>query len=263
MISRVGSIEMAYDDVGEGPPIVFLHGFPHNRSLWLPQLSALAGTCRCIAPDLRGFGDSTVSGPWTMTQYAQDVVGLLDVLNIPKVVVCGLSMGGYVAFELWRRAPDRIQGLILADTKATADNAEAKSKRLAMIDVVKQSGSGAVADAQITGMVGKSSRERNPGMVEDLRQMMSSAPADGVAGALHALMERPDSTQTLASISVPTLIIVGEEDALTPPKESRAMGEQIRGSSVQVIESAGHVSNLERPAAFNHLLNEFMERINS
>ena len=263
MIARVGSIDIAYDEVGDGLPIVFLHGFPHTRSLWLPQLSALAGMCRCIAPDLRGFGESTVAGPWTMTQFADDVVGLMDELEIPNAVICGLSMGGYIAFEIWRRAPQRVRALVLADTKATADNEEAKRKRQAMIELVNKGGSGAVADAQITGMVGKSTRERNPDLVEDLRRMMASASADGVAGALHALMSRPDSTKTLASITVPTLIIVGDEDALTPPKESRAMAEEIRGSSVQVIEHAGHVSNLERPAAFNHLLTEFAERIES
>lgn len=261
MRARVGSIDIAYDDVGSGPPVVFLHGFPHNRALWLPQLSALAGTYRCIAPDLRGFGDSTAAGPWTMTQFAEDVVGLLDVLEIPAAAICGLSMGGYIAFEMWRRHPERVHALVLADTKATADSEQARAKRLDAINLVNQSGSGAIADAQIAGMVGKSTRERNPGLVDDLRRMMASAPADGVAGALHALMARPDSTPTLSTITVPTLIIVGDEDALTPPKEARAMGEQIRGSTVEEIEGAGHVSNLERPAAFNHLLNEFLERI--
>ena len=261
MITRVGGIDVGFDDIGSGEPVVFLHGFPHNRTLWAPQLSALAGRCRCIAPDLRGFGESTAARPWTMSQYAQDVLGLLDTLEVRNAVICGLSMGGYIAFELWRQAPDRVRALVLADTKATADDAAARQKRLSAIQLVNSSGSGAVADAQITGMVGKSTRERNPGVVEALHSMMASASADSVAGALHALMERPDSRGTLSTITVPTLIIVGEEDALTPPKEARAMAEEIKGSSLQIIESAGHASNLERPAAFNQLLNEFLDRI--
>ena len=263
MIARVGAIDMGYDDVGSGEPIVFLHGFPHNRTLWAPQLSALAGRCRCIAPDLRGFGESTAAGPWTMSQYASDVIGLLDTLEVPNAVICGLSMGGYIAFELWRQSPDRVRALILADTKAGADDAAARAKRQSAIQLVNSSGSGAVADAQISGMVGKSTRDRNPGVVDTLQSMMASAPADGVAGALHALMERPDSRGTLTSITVPTLIVVGDEDVLTPPKEARAMAEEIRGSSLQVIETAGHASNLERPAAFNQLVLEFLDRLDS
>ena len=261
MIDRIGSIDVGYEDIGSGLPVVFLHGFPHNRTLWAPQLSALAGRCRCIAPDLRGFGESTPTGPWTMSQYADDVVGLFDLLGISTAVVCGLSMGGYIAFELWRRYPERVRALVLADTKPAADNAETRAKRLAAVSLVNESGTGAFADAQLTGMVGKSTRERNPGLVAHLRYMMTAAPMEGVSGALHALMERPDSTGTISSISVPTLIVVGDEDALTPPKEARGMADQIRGSSLQVIEGAGHVSNLERPAAFNQVLSEFLDRI--
>lgn len=261
MIASVDGIDIGYDDIGTGTPIVFLHGFPHNRTLWAPQLSALAGRCRCIAPDLRGFGESGVAGPWTVSRHADDVAGLLDHLEIPKAVIVGLSMGGYIAFEMMRRHRGRVRALVLADTKQGADNTEARSKRTAMMDLANSGGAGAIADAQLTGMVGKSTRERNPEVAEGLRRMMASAGVPGILGGLHALMERPDSTSTVSQIDVPTLIIVGEEDVLTPPKEAKLMAKAIRGSTIEIIEQAGHASNYERPAAFNHLLNEFIARI--
>ena len=263
MIAAVDEIEIGYDDVGNGTPVVFIHGFPHNRTLWAPQLSALAGQCRCIALDLRGFGESSAVGPWTVSRHADDVAGLLDQLKIPSAVIVGLSMGGYIAFEMVRRHRGRVRALVLADTKQGADNAEAKSKRLAMMEVAKSGGAGAIADAQLTGMVGKSTRERNPQVADELHRMMASASVPGILGALHALMERPDSTDTAADIDVPTMIIVGAEDVLTPPKEAKAMAKAIRGSTIDVIDQAGHVSNFERPAAFNHLLTEFLARIDN
>ena len=263
MIARIGDIDIGYDDVGNGTAVVFLHGFPHNRTLWAPQLSALAGQYRCIAPDLRGFGESGVTGPWTMSRHADDVVGLLDELNVPKAIFVGLSMGGYILFEMMRRHRDRVRGLVLADTKQSADNDEARTKRRAMMDLARSGGADAVADAQITGMVGKSTRERNPEVADGLRRMMASASVEGILGGLQALMERPDSTSTVSQIDVPTLIIVGEEDVLTPPKEAKLMAAAIRNSAIEIIEQAGHASNYERPAAFNHLLNEFMARVDN
>jgi pimeloyl-ACP methyl ester carboxylesterase len=249
---------IAYDAVGAGVPIVFIHGFPHNRTLWAPQLGALLTRARCVAPDLRGFGESEVRGPYSMQQYADDVAGMLDRLQIDRAVIAGLSMGGYVAFELWRRHSKRIRGLILADTRAGGDGDEAKAKRREMIALARSRGSEAIADAQLAGMVGKTSRERCPDRVEGVRAMMAAAPVEGIVGALEAMMERPDSTPTLATIDVPTLIIVGDEDVLTPPSEARAMQEQIAGSRLEVLAGAGHVSNVERPAAFNHVVSEFL-----
>lgn len=253
---------VAYDEVGSGVPVVFLHGFPHNRSLWAPQTGALVEHARCIAPDLRGFGESGREGPYSMEQYASDVVELLDSLGINEAVIAGLSMGGYVAFALWRANPERIRGLVLADTRAGADSAEGRAKRLALIALAREGGPGAVAKAQITGMVGSTTRAQNASLVEGLQQMLASAPMEGIVGGLQAMMERPDSTDLLPTIDVPTLIIVGEEDALTPVKESRAMHAAIRGSTLEIIPAAGHVSNLERPAAFNHVLGEFLGALN-
>ena len=257
---RAGEIELAYDDVGTGVPVVLLHGFPHNRTLWAPQLRELSGCCRLIAPDLRGCGESTVAPPYSMDQYADDVARLLDVLGIDRAVVGGVSMGGYITLALWRRHRDRLRGLILIDTRAGADTDEGRAKRREMIGTVRARGSAAAAEAMIDVMLGKTTRERQPGLVEFMRAMMAAAPADGVIGALGALMTRPDSSPTLATIDVPTLIVVGDEDTLTPPRESEAIHVAIAGSRLAVLPGAGHVSNVEQPMAFNQVVSDFLRR---
>jgi pimeloyl-ACP methyl ester carboxylesterase len=258
VLVSVGDIECGYDDVGAGLPVVWVHGFPHHRKLWAPQLRALAGQCRCIAPDLRGFGESSVQPPYSMDQYADDVARLLDALDVPRAVIGGLSMGGYVGFALWRRHRDRVRAFILADTRAGADDDQAKMKRGDMIAVARERGAEAVAETMITGMVGKTTRAKQPDIVRTVRTMLASAPVDGIVGALDAMRSRPDSSELLPTIDVPTLIVVGEEDVLTPPREAMAMHAAIEGSRLEVIPRAGHVSNIERPAAFNHVVSDFL-----
>ena len=258
MIALCDGVEIGYDDVGTGVPVAFLHGFPHNRTLWAPQVSALVDRARCLAPDLRGFGESSKHGPFTVDQYADDVAMLLRGLGIERAVVVGLSMGGYVAFSLWRRHRSLVRGLVLADTRAGADTDETRSKRRALIDVARTRGAGAVADGQITGMLGKTTREKRPALIDEVHRMLESAPVEGIVGALEAMMARVDSTDTLATIDVPTLVVVGDEDVLTPPGEAEILHAAIRGSRLEVIAHAGHVSNMERPAAFNHVITEFL-----
>lgn len=249
---------LAHGDVGRGLPVVLLHAFPLNRSMWEPQIAALFGECRCIVPDLRGFGDSPQGGPYTMDRYADDVAALLDALQIEQAVVAGLSMGGYVAFALLRRHRKRIRALVLSDTRATADTPEAAQKRLDLIEVARTQGVDAVADRQLSGLVGKSTREKQPDLVERIRSIILRSSVEGIVGALDAMRTRLDSTPLLAGIDVPTLILVGEEDAVTPAKEARAMHEAIPKSRLEVIPEAGHLSNLERPAAFNRALSDFV-----
>lgn len=258
MIALCDGVEIAYDDVGSGKPVLFIHGFPHKRTLWAPQLGALVDRARCIAPDLRGFGESSRSGPYSIDQYADDVAMLLRTLGVERAVVTGLSMGGYIAFALWRRHRPLVRALVLADTRAGADSEETLAKRHALVEVARTRGSGAVADAQITGMIGKTTREKRPRLIDEVHRMLESAPVDGIVGALEAMMARPDSTATLATIDVPTLVVVGNEDVLTPVSEAELLHAAIRGSRLEVIDGAGHVSNLERPAAFNHVLSEFL-----
>ncbi|MBK6490106.1 MAG: alpha/beta fold hydrolase [Gemmatimonadetes bacterium] len=261
MIALCGDIEIGYDDVGKGEAVLFLHGFPHNRTLWATQLSALFDRARCIAPDLRGFGDSTVTAPYSVDQYADDMAALLDTLRIERAVVCGLSMGGYVALALWRRHRARVRGLILMDTRADGDSPAGRVRRDEMIVLARAKGSGGVADAMITGMVGKQTREKCPEVVDAVHRMLESAPLDGVVGALEARRDRPDATGSLGSIDVPTLIIVGEDDVLTPPSEAALLHAGIRGSRLEVIARAGHVANVERPAAVNHVVSEYLAEL--
>ncbi len=258
MITFANGRAIGYDDVGSGVPVLFLHGFPHNRALWAPQLGALAVPARTICMDLRGFGESEPGDHDGVDGYADDAAVLLDVLGIDRVVLAGLSMGGYASFAFWRRHRDRVRALVLCDTRATADNDTSRAARVEMQAMAIERGSSAVANQMIAGMIGKTTREKNPELADELHRMMSLAPVIGVVGALNALMTRPDSTPTLATIDVPTLIVVGDEDVLTPPKDARAMHLAISGSRLEVIAGAGHVSNLERPATFNHVLSEFL-----
>jgi 3-oxoadipate enol-lactonase len=258
VILRAGDISVGYDDVGAGLPVVFLHGFPHNRSLWAPQLHGLSVPCRTLAFDLRGFGESSVLAPFSMDQYADDIAAALITLDTGPAVIAGLSMGGYIALAFWRRHPGLVRALILSDTRAGADDAAGVDKRKAMIEVARREGAGVIADQLIDGMLGKTTREKHPDLVQAMHAMLASAPVEGIIGALQAMYERPDSTATLATITVPTLVIVGDEDALTPPKEARALHTAIAGSRLEVIVGAGHASNIERPAAWNHVASDFL-----
>jgi pimeloyl-ACP methyl ester carboxylesterase len=252
---------LTHDDAGSGTPLVLLHGFPMDRGLWAPQRRALSRRARVIVPDLRGFGASAGAPPVTMDGHADDVAALLDVLGIEQAVVGGMSMGGYVAFAFWRRHRARVRALILSDTRAGADGEEGKAKRREMIASAKSGGAAAVADAMMPGIIGKSTRAKRPEIVREMRAMLDRAPVPGLVAALQAMMDRLDSTPTLATIDVPTLIVVGEEDVLTPPKESEAMHAAVRGSRLEIVPKAGHASNFERPSAYNHLAAEFLDTV--
>jgi pimeloyl-ACP methyl ester carboxylesterase len=261
MIALLPDIAVGYDDNGTGVPVVFIHGFPHNRTLWAAQLRGLSGQARCVSVDLRGFGETTAAAPWTVDQFADDVVGLLDLLRIDRAVVAGLSMGGYVALATWRRHVARVRGLVLANTRAGADSAEGKERRRSLVALAKEQGPGAVVDAMAPGMIGKTTRAKNPEVVNVVQRMMMSTKVEGVVGGLQAMMERADSTPTLETIDVPTLIITGDEDAIIPVEEARALHGAVRGSRLEIIGGAGHLSNVERPAAFNHVVAEFLARL--
>lgn len=239
--------------------MLFLHAFPLHRRMWSPQLTALAGRARCIALDHRGFGESNAVPPFTMDRYADDAIELLDVLEIREpVVVCGLSMGGYIAFALWRRHAERVRALILADTRPSADSSEGRRNREALIALARDKGSAAVAELQASTLLSKRTVARSPELLEDVRSMIAAQKPEAIIGATEAMLGRPDSTMTLGMITVPTLIVVGSDDTVTPPSDAEGMQRAIRDSRLERIPNAGHLSNLERPAAFNAVVTEFL-----
>jgi pimeloyl-ACP methyl ester carboxylesterase len=258
VITLVGDTEIAFDDIGSGIAVVLLHAFPLSRTMWEPQVGALVAECRCIPIDFRGFGESPHAPPYSMDRYADDVVGVLDSLQIEQAVVVGLSMGGYVAFALWRRHRQRVRGLVLADTRSGADTPEGAARRRHMIELAGTQGSIAVANAQIAALMGATTRERRPDIYDAVHRTIAQAPVDGIVGALEAMLARPDSTPLLPTITVPTMIIVGEEDTITPVAEARALQSGISGSRLEILSQAGHLSSLERPAAFNAVVTEFL-----
>lgn len=258
MYRRLDSVRIAFDKAGSGEPVLFLHGFPHSRAIWEPQLSGLACNVCCIAPDLRGFGESEARGPYTIEQYADDAAALLEAEGATRAVVVGLSMGGYIALAMWQRHPERIKGLVLADTRANADDALARERRMHLMELARREGSAAVAEVLLPSMVAPGTRARHPELVESLRRIMAAAPVAGVCGALEAMLARPDATALLPRIAVPVLVVVGEEDSITPPSEALRMATALPRGRLEVISGAGHVSAYERPAAFNRLLCEFI-----
>jgi pimeloyl-ACP methyl ester carboxylesterase len=252
---------LAYTDEGEGAPVLFIHAFPFDRHLWGAQCDTLRARYRVIAPDLRGFGASPGPAPRSLDEHADDLARLLDALGVARAAVCGLSLGGYVAFALWRRHRDRIAALALADTRATADTPATRERRRHLIELARAEGVLPVADAQVTSSLGATTRRTHPALVHRVRDMMVAASSVGaIVGTLDAMMARPDSTALLGDIDVPTTVIVGDEDAITPVKEMRAMASAIRGAELHVVEQAGHLSCIEQPTTFNDVLGAFLER---
>lgn len=258
-ITRVDDIQLAYTDVGLGMPVVLLHGYPFNRTLWTEQVSALSNRYRVITPDLRGLGESdAVSGAATMTRMAQDVAGLLDQLEISRAVVGGLSMGGYVALAFYKQFPSRVRALILADTRAQADNEEGKQKRYQQAEKALAEGMAGIADSMLPKLLTPETVSKRPEVVKRVRDMMLKTKPEGAAGALLGMAERDDQTALLAQIACPALILVGREDPITPVVDSEKMQLAIPGSRLVVIENASHVSNLERTEQFNEELVRFL-----
>jgi len=239
--------------------LVLLHAFPLNARMWEGQLELADGGWRVIAPQLRGVDGAAADPPAvSMDDYAGDVIDLLDALHIQTAVIGGLSLGGYVAFAILRHAARYVQGLILADTRPEADTPDGLEGRKRLLQLVEQDGPAAVADDMLPKLLGETTRRTRPEVVARFRSLVLASSTDAIAAAIRVLMTRPDSTPLLASIHVPTLIVVGEEDAVTPPVLSEQMHRSIHGSELTVIAGAGHLSNLEQPAGFNAALARFL-----
>ena len=219
---------------------------------------------RLITPDLRGCGGSTELDSLSalaMTDFADDVVGLLEELSVARAVIGGLSMGGYAALALLQGAPQIIEALVLADTRATADSPEGRANRRNMLAVVDREGASGVAREMMPKLLGKTTREANPGIEAQVRRLIKQQSPVAIRGAIHRMMHRPDSTALLPQVTVPTLVIVGEEDELTPPEDSRRIAEAVPGATLVTIPGAGHLSNLEQPDAFNAALTAFLAKL--
>jgi 3-oxoadipate enol-lactonase len=263
-VARVRGIEIVYTDEGAGAPILMLHGFPFNRTMWGEQAESLRGAWRVVAPDLRGQGETSVTdAPATMEEFADDLAALLDELNIERAVIAGLSMGGYVALAFVRKYPERVRALVLADTRSQADTDEARHTREVNAQRVLKDGMSGIVDAMLPKLLAQETREYKPETVERVREMMQGTDPHGAAAALRGMALRRDQTDLLPEISVPTLIIVGSEDSITPPVDAEAMHAKIRGSRFVLIEGAGHMSNIERPHEFNRALEEFLSSLKS
>ena len=256
----VASGSLSVVEAGEGSPIVFLHAFPLSSRMWAPQLSAVPEGWRAIAPDLRGFGRSPRGGDPArdVRAHAADVLALIDALGLPAPVLAGLSMGGYVAFECWRQRPSAIRALVLADTRAEADSDEASGRRRSMQALAGREGVGAVVDAMLPGLLGASTHTGDPHLAVDVRSWALEASPEGVIDGLETLRTRPDSRPTLPTITCPTLVVVGAEDTLTPPDLARVIADGITGSRLVEIPGAGHLANVEAPAAFNAALADWL-----
>jgi 3-oxoadipate enol-lactonase len=254
---------MAFQDSCDKPTLLLIHGFPLNSSMWSPQLDDLANFVRVIAPDLRGHGQSdAIAGPYSMELLADDCADLLAHLNVATpFVVCGLSMGGYIALEFYRRYGEHVAGLILTATRAGADSAEGKANRDKMAEMAKREGVTAVADAMLPKLLSPANFADDKELVEFARQMMEGASLEGVVGALAAMRDRPDSTPTLPTIDVPVLIIHGADDQLIPVSEAEAMAKAVPDGRLLIIPHAGHLPNLEQPDAFNDAVIDFLESL--
>ncbi len=265
LTAMVNNIHIGYDDLGEGTtPILFLHGFPFNRTMWKGQLEFLKSETRVIACDLRGFGKSEDETSFlSMDQFADDLIGFMDALKIEKAIVCGLSMGGYIALNAVNRFTKRFEALILCDTQCYSDTAEAKQKRYKAIDEISADGISAFNEPFLKSVFYEKSLETKPEVVEMLREVVYSTSEHSLTMGLTALAERRETCSTLSKIDMPTLIICGREDTVTPPEKSEYMHEQIYGSVLRMIDEAGHVSNLEQPETFNNHILHFIHALDT
>ena len=257
----ISNTYLAYDDHGIGIPVLLLHAFPLNRGMWQGEVTGLLkdGRYRLVALDWRGFGESDITLPIsTMELFADDAAGLMDLLGIQQAVLCGLSMGGYAAFAFLRKYPQRVAGLLLADTRPGADSPEAQANRENVARIAETQGVTAIADLQVPRLLSEYTREQHPEVEVRVRHMIDTATPRGIAAASRGMAQRADSTGLLAGITCPTLVIVGEDDSLTPPSVAQEYASQIPGAEFVVIPQAGHLSNLEQPEIFLQTMREFL-----
>ena len=258
IVVTAGDAALTVDVRGEGAPVLFVHGFPFDRSMWRHQLATLSGARR-IAPDLHGVGSSAAGADgYSLARYADDLVAVLDALGVRAAVVCGLSMGGYVVFELLRRHPERVRALILADTRADADSAAGKQGRDELAALAERAGADGVSERLLPRLLAPATLATQPEVGAQVRDMARRWSVPALVGALRAMRDRPDSTAMLRGLRIPTLVVTGQDDQVAPPEVARAMAELVPGAQWHVIPGAGHLAPLEQPLAIGRLLAEFV-----
>jgi 3-oxoadipate enol-lactonase len=264
MNKTVNNLKISYND--EGPDgarvIIFIHGFPLNKSMWNKQMEALKANYHVIAYDIRGHGNSDVGDKdFTIDLFVNDLLNLMNALNIEKTILCGLSMGGYIALNAIENFPERFDALILSDTHCIADSPEAKEKRMKAIESIKKNGVEKYADESIKNLFSPESFKSNEGEIDAAREMIVKTSMQSLCNTLHALSERKETCNKLPEIKVPVLILVGREDIITPPASASLMHEKIKGSFLHIIGHAGHLCNMENPDEFNDQLNKFVNSV--
>jgi 3-oxoadipate enol-lactonase len=254
--------EIAYWTLGDGSPVVLLHPFPANHEFWLPVADALSTRYRLILPDLRGHGESGVGeGPATMEKHAADLARVMDDANVGRAPLIGVSIGGYVLFEFWRKHRGRAAALALCNTKAPADSPEARAGRLQAANDVLDRGTEPFFESMIPKLMGKTTRDTRPDLVDGALRMMRQMSPEDVAQVQRGMAARPDSVDTLKTINVPTLLVTGDEDLLTGVNEADLMRQHINGSQLRVIPKAGHYSPWEQSAEAATLLRQFLDSL--
>ena len=259
---NVGDIELSVRQDGQGPPLLFVHGFPLDHTMWNKQIEEFSKDYRVIAPDLRGFGASALgAGPASMARLADDLAAMLGELQVTRpVVFCGLSMGGYVGWQFWDRHSDRLDKLILCDTRAAADSAEtAHGRRETAARTLREGTAGELIDTTLPKLFAKSTNTTEPVLIDSTRRVMESTKVQTIAATLEAMAERPDFEPRLAEITVSTLLICGEHDMITPVEEMRQVAAAIPDAQFEEILGAGHMAPMEQPAAVNRAIHEFLE----
>jgi 3-oxoadipate enol-lactonase len=255
-----GDAEIAYRVLGDGPGVILLHPFPANHEFWLPVAETLSARYRVILPDLRGHGDSGAGdGPATMEKHAADLARVMDDADVGRAPMIGVSIGGYALFEFWRKHRGRVAALGLCNTKAGADNAEARATRLNAANDVIERGTEPFFESMIPRLLGRTTRETRPDLVDGALRMMRKMSAEDVAQVQRGMAARPDSMDTLKAISVRTLLVTGDEDILTGINEAELMRQHISGSVLRVIPKAGHYSPWEQPEEAGKLLRQFLD----
>jgi pimeloyl-ACP methyl ester carboxylesterase len=263
---QISTTKLAYIDQGHGAPILFVHGFPLDHSMWAAQIEALSANYRVIAPDLRGFGQSPLGKAdpkvgITMEQYANDLSEFLDALKITEtVVLAGFSMGGYIAWQFVRKHSNRLRALILCDTRAQADNDEGRAGRIKMADNVAEWGSGRVAEIMGPRLFASSTFEKKPELIAAVRRVVERTPPAAIAAAQRGRAPRPDTTAFLPSIRLPALVVVGVLDAISTRDEMKSIAAAIPNAQFVEIAEAGHMTTMENPAAVNEALTAFLAR---